>query len=154
MARFREDHVLLISWAVDCAKRVLYLFQLARCDDRPAQAIRVARQWAYGEVATGVAMKASVAAHTASRSVDNDPVGSNVAVAVARAAGYAVATAHFADHCLGGSSYALKSIVANGCDPQIELGWQSSKIPGGLRDIVLNGLRIRLSAMGIDAKIP
>lgn len=99
-----ESHVLLARWAADCAERVLHSFTRHSNDRRPQAALDVARQWANGEVKTGVAMKASLAAHAAARSVSD-----KAAIAAARAAGQAVATAHFADHSMGALLYALKA---------------------------------------------
>src|SRR5512135_2106016 len=74
-----DSHVLLARWAADCAERVLHLF--ARCSDdlRPRQALDIARAWAGGEVKTGKAMKASLAAHAAARQVNE-----KAAIAAAR----------------------------------------------------------------------
>src|SRR5690349_8578714 len=104
-----ESHILLARWAVDCAEEALPLFQECSNDPRPAQALEIARAWARGEVKTGAAMKASVAAHAAAREV-RDPAAN----AAARATAQAVATAHFADHCMGALLYLLKAVECEG----------------------------------------
>src|SRR4051812_38266872 len=92
----RTEHYLLSVWAADCAEHVLPLFTAHSPDDRPRQAIETAREWAKGGIRVGVAQKAAVASHAAAREA-TDPS----AIAVARAAGHAAATAHFAEHSLG-----------------------------------------------------
>ncbi len=143
----RESHRLLARWAADCAESVLPLF--ARCSDdgRPGRAIEVARAWAGGEVPTGAAMKASLAAHAAARAV-KDPT----AIAGARAAGQAVATAHCADHCMGALLYALKALAAAGLPTRSELQTRLEKLPVGLRKPVSEGVKKRLGKMRIELR--
>jgi hypothetical protein len=143
------SHRFLATWAADCAESVLPFFQQSSDDVRPLQAIEIARQWAKGEVKTGVAMKASVAAHAAARLVAD-----KAAIAAARAAGQAVATAHFADHCMGGLLYALKALEVMGQPAESELDFQLSKLPGSLRTVVVDGLIPRLKGLGIRARLP
>ena len=143
-----EDHIRLATWAANCAESVLYLFERHSSDQRPQQAISIARQWVDGEVKTGVSMKASSAAHVAARSV-SDPH----AIAAARAAGHAVATAHFADHCLGGCLYAIKAMELAGLQSQAELSKQVDGLPPHLREQVIDGLKLRLKQLKITAII-
>src|SRR6185312_1950811 len=82
-------HRLLASWAAKCAEHVLPLFNEHSSDKRPWRAIQVARDWANGEAQAGEFRKAAVGAHAAARNATN-----KAAVAAARAAGHAVATAH------------------------------------------------------------
>src|SRR5881394_2649753 len=101
----KAKHRLLAVWAADCAERVLSLFEECTADDRTRRAIETARAWARGEVSGGTAQKAAVRAHAAAREMT-----SKSAIAAARAAGHAVATAHMADHSLGAVIYALKAL--------------------------------------------
>ncbi len=140
----RVDHALLARWAADCAERVLHLFTRHRDDTRPQEALAVARAWANGQVKTGVAMKASLAAHAAARLADD-----KAAVAAARAAGQAVATAHFADHSMGALLYALKALEASGAASEPELTLQLSKLPVHLLPAVSAGIEVRLKPLGI-----
>jgi hypothetical protein len=135
----RESHILLARWAADCAERVIHLFEAESDDPRPKRAIEVGRAWADKKIRTGVAMKASVAAHAAARSVAD-----RAAIAAARAAGYAVATAHFADHSMGALLYELTAIAATGESPEAELESQLSRLPEPLRDMVSQGVLSRL----------
>lgn len=140
----RESHVFLARWAADCAERVLHLFTRCSNDPRPKAALDVARKWANGEVKTGVAMKASLAAHAAARAASD-----KAAIAAARAAGQAVATAHSADHSMGALLYALKALEAAGLPSGKELNLQLSRLPAHLRDPVTTGVRRRLKPLGI-----
>ncbi len=142
----KSSHVFLIRWAADCAEEVLHLFQQHSSDDRPEKAIEIARQWSNGSVTTGVAMKASLAAHAAARESTN-----KAAIAAARASGQAVATAHAADHSMGGLLYALKPMEAAGLDSELELQKQLIKLPDHLRDQVTSGINMRLRKLGIGA---
>lgn len=133
-----ESHVLLARWAADCAERVLPLFARCSADVRPRRALGVARAWANGEVKTGMAMKASLAAHAAARDVAD-----KAAIAAARAAGQAVATAHAADHSMGALLYAMKALEASGGDVESERELQLGKLPEALREMVSAGVEAR-----------
>jgi hypothetical protein len=133
-------HRLLASWAADCAEHVLPLFT-ARCpkDDRPRQAIEVARAWSHGEATVGAAQQAAVAAHAAARAAPDA-----IAREVARAAGHAVATAHAADHELGAAAYAIKAVrLASAGSEAMAAGaaecrWQREQVPEAIRELVLS----------------
>jgi hypothetical protein len=131
----RERHRLLAAWAADCAEHVIALFEATSSDDRPRNAIIVARAWAKGHLPVGAAQKAAAAAHAAARSV-----GSTSATAVARAAGHAVATAHMADHSLGALLYALKAVKAAGGSVDAERRWQLKRLPEAVHGLVLSAL--------------
>ncbi|MCP5533710.1 MAG: hypothetical protein H7A49_06140 [Akkermansiaceae bacterium] len=134
----KGDHRALACWAAECAERVLPLFEAVSSDSRPREAIATARRWAEGDATVGEARKASVAAHAAARET-KDPA----AVAAARAAGHAVATAHMADHSLGGALYAIRAMRCAGVDPEVETGRQIERLPAHLRGMVLDGLETK-----------
>ena len=142
----RDSHCFLARWAADCAGRVVHLFSRCSEDIRPERALETARAWADGEVGTGAAMKASVAAHAAARKVTD-----KAAIAAARAAGQAAATAHFADHSMGALLYVLKALEASGCASDSELEFQLAKLPEHLREPVSSGVEVRLQKLGIRA---
>ena len=146
----RESHAALARWAADCAGRVLPMFARHSEDRRPAKALEVLRAWAAGDVTTGTAMKASLAAHAAARKA-SDPA----AVAAARAAGQAAGTAHCADHCIGALLYALKAMAAAGRDIEIEFRRRIAKVPAHLREQVAEGIVARLGKLqirGVEAR--
>ena len=138
----------LARWAADCADGVLHLFTRSSNDNRPTRALEIARAWANGDVKTGAAMKASVASHAAAREATD-----KAAIAAARAAGQAVATAHFADHSMGALLYALKALEAAGCESDSELKSQLEKLPDYLREPIASGVIVRLTKLGIKASI-
>lgn len=140
-----DGHRFLANWAADCAENVQPFFTKCSENSRPNEALETARLWASEAVRTGVAMKASVAAHAAARQVTD-----NAAIAAARAAGQAVATAHFADHCVGSLLYSLKVLAISGDDSSAELASQLAKLPENLRPLVSFGVRLRLAAMKIE----
>ena len=132
----RDSHNFLARWAADCADGVLHLFSRSSNDNRPARALEIARAWANGDVRTGEAMKASVASHAAARGISDKP-----AIAAARAAGHAVATAHFADHSIGAFLYTLKALEAAGIGSDSELQSRLEKLPDHLRELIELGVR-------------
>ncbi len=129
------EHRLLADWSADCAEHLLPLFKLHSSDDRPQQAIEIGRAWARGEIKTGIAQRAAVAAHAAARETSDA-----AAVAVARAAGHAVATAHFADHCLGPVIYGAKAVEAGGGSADEERDWQFARLPIDVRELVISAM--------------
>jgi hypothetical protein len=118
----KENHCKLIKWARECSEHVMFLID-KNTDNRLIYALDIANKWETGIVPTGVAMKASLGAHAVAREVE-DPVYK----AVARSIGQAVATAHMADHSLGGAFYALKAIKLAKLDIKHERDWQTKKL--------------------------
>ena len=129
----KENHRRLIRWARECSEHVLPLID-TEIDKRLIYALEIAKAWENGNVPTGAAVKASVGAHAVARQ-SNDPVYK----AVARSIGQSVATAHMADHSLGGAFYALKAVkLANG-NIDVERKWQTGKLaelPSDIRQIM------------------
>jgi hypothetical protein len=120
-----------MKWACDCAEHVLPLFG-EEIDERLIHALNVGRAWAQGDASVGEARKASVAAHGVARESTNP-----VAIAVARAVGHAVATAHMADHSLGPAWYALKAVKNAGKSLDEERKWQNEQLPSEIKDLIL-----------------
>lgn len=133
-------HRLLIVWATECAEHLLPLFEAHGSDDRPRRAIEIGQAWARGDVTTGVAQRAAIAAHTAARDARHE-----AAIAAARAAGHAVATAHAADHCLGPVIYGAKAVEAAGGSAEDERAWQLAMLPAEVRALVFSALKRRLA---------
>jgi hypothetical protein len=131
----KEQHRKLMRWAITCAEHVLP-FLGEGIDKRLLKALEIAKDWAAGKTTVGAAMQASVEAHAAARKY-TDPV----AIAVARAVGQAVATAHMADHSLGPALYGLKSVKLAGGSIDTERKWQNEQLPANLppelKDLVL-----------------
>ena len=133
----RQQHQQLIQWAYDCAKHVLHLFG-NEIDQRLTNALDVALAWKQGEASVGDARKASFGAiAVANESSDR------TAIAVARAVGHAVATAHMADHSLGPAWYALKAVKSAGGSTDEERRWQDKHLPPEIKDLVLTARKAR-----------
>jgi len=127
----KEQHRQLIKWACDCAENVLSLSG-EKQDERLKNALLIAKEWANGKATVGDARKASVKSIAAANEY-SDPV----AIAVARAVGHAVATAHMADHSLGGALYALKAVKNAGKSVDAERKWQNEQLPSEIRELVI-----------------
>lgn len=138
------DHHLIALWAVACAEHVLAHFTSARPDDeRPAQALDIAREWVRGERRMKEAHNAAFTANAAAREVDGS------ARFAALAAGQAVAVAHVAAHDLGAAAYAIRSAAAAAPSDLAdeaaaeECRWQREQLPSEIRDLVLDDQRRR-----------
>lgn len=132
-----QQHRSLIQWACQCVEHAIGVLNV-KVDDRLLHALSVAKAWQEGTAKTGEAMKAAVVAHSVARE-SSDPV----TVAIARAVGHAVATAHMADHSLGGALYSLKAIKHAGHSVEEERKWQNEHIPLDLKDVVLFTLDVK-----------
>ncbi len=129
----KENHKKLMKWARACAEHVLPLID-NEIDKRIIFALDIAKEWEHDLVTTGIAIKASLGAHAVARQ-SKDPVYK----AVARSIGQAVATAHMADHSLGGAFYALKAVKLANKNIERERNWQNKKLdelPDELREII------------------
>ena len=126
-----------MKWACGCAEHVLPLLG-EDIDERLTNALRVAKAWTHGNASVGDARKASAAAHAAARESSNP-----VYIAVARAVGHAIATAHMADHSLGSAWYALKAVKSAGKSVEAERIWQDERLPPEIRELVLSARKIR-----------
>jgi len=138
-----EDHRLLAEWAATCAEHVLHLFEQARPDDtRPRDAITAGRAWVRGEVRMREARQAAFAANAAGR----DLAGAGKYAALA--AGQAAPVAHVAAHALGAAAYAIRAaadVAGRGGEAAriAERDWQRERIPGAVRELVLDDQRRR-----------
>ena len=120
-----EDRRIVAVWAADCAERVLRLFELEAPDDvRPREAIAGLRAFASGELRVWPARTLAGEAHAAAREIADKPA----AVAAARSAGQAAATAHMGAHALGAAAYAARAVglaIPDGQDAVAEeIRWQ------------------------------
>jgi hypothetical protein len=137
----KKDQCLMAIWALDCADRVLPIFE-AICpkDDRPSKAIETGREWVRtGIFSMPVIRGASLGAHAAAKDIKT----SDAASFAAHAAGQAVATSHVPQHAYGGAYYALKAIAANdpinaGSNINNEREWQSQRLPEHLRQEIMD----------------
>jgi len=101
------DQKILAVWALDCAERVLPIFEEKYPNDlRPREALEAGRAWVHGEIRVGEARKAAFSAHAAARAAAGDPPASFAA----RAAGHAAATSHTSGHAIHAADYAVKAV--------------------------------------------
>jgi hypothetical protein len=133
----RAHHRQLTTWACACTKHVLPLFG-KKPETRILNALNTAKNWSQGIVPVGDAQKAAWAVHALARELSNP-----AAVAVARSAGHAVATAHMADHSLGAAWYALKAVKSAGTSVEVERKWQDKQLPPGIKKLVLTARKRR-----------
>ncbi len=133
----REQHYQLMEWACDCAQHVLHLFG-KRVDRRLVTALDVGRSWRRGRASVGDARKAALGAIAVARESSDE-----TAIAVARAVGHAVATAHMADHSLGPAWYALNAVKSAGKSPDRERRWQDGRLPPEVKELVLSARKNR-----------
>ena len=106
---FQPDKKELALWALDCAERVLPLFEEKYPDDkRPRKALETLKDWMNtGSFKMAVIRRASLDAHAAAKDAKED-----YAKYASHAAGQAVATAHVPTHALGSSVYAIRAVAA------------------------------------------
>jgi len=136
----KKHHRQLMIWACICTEHVLPLLG-GTLDERLKNALLIAREWANGNTTAGEAMKASVGAHAVARELTDQ-----TSIAVARAVGQAVASAHMADHSLGAVIYALKAIKSAGKSIETERKWQNEQLPLEIKEIVLTARTIKEKA--------
>jgi hypothetical protein len=152
----KDDQVALAIWALDCAERVLPLFERNYpSDDRPRKALEVGREWVRTRVFSMSSIRsASLSAHASAKDVITD----QAACEAAHAAGQAVATAHVPQHAFGGAYYALRAIIADRPEAaeqlvHDELAWQSAKLPDHLRQEIMNRIVVEPRKKGLFVTI-
>ena len=128
----KKAHKRLIQWSYDCCMHVLRL-EKNDIDIRLINALKVAQEWKNDKATVGDARKAAVEVLAAAREL-KDPVS----IAIARAIGHAVATAHAADHSLGGALYGLQAVKFSGGSIERERLWQNKKLPEEIKELVLS----------------
>ena len=132
-----DQHRQIISWACDCAEHTFPLI-VSEEVERLKNSLGVGREWGKGIASTNEARKASIdAIRVANETLDQ------VSVAIARAVGHAVATAHMADHSLVAATYALKAIQLAGNSIDDERKWQNDQLPVEIRELVLSARIIK-----------
>lgn len=139
------DHHLLALWAANCAEHVLPLFtELRPEDERPRQAIEMARAWTRGTVTMMQARTAAGHANAAARDLRG------AARFAAYAAAQAAAVAHVAAHELGAAAYAIKAAKAAAPGHEELAGrqecqWQHAQLLPQIRALVLDDQKLRNS---------
>jgi hypothetical protein len=122
----KQKHRTLVLWVLDCAPRVLEIFEERYPQEkRPREAFEATKAWAQGDIKMPIAKKAAHATHNAATEVVNDLA----ACAAARTMGHVVGTVHGEGHALGVVFYGLTAFI-RAADPkdadavtQKELAW-------------------------------
>jgi hypothetical protein len=127
----KEQHIQLMKWACKCAENVLPLIG-EKSDERLNYALLIATEWTKGKATVGDARNASLKAINVANESSNP-----ISIAVARAIGHAVATAHMADHSLGAALYALKAVKNAGKSIDAERKWQNEQLSSEIIELVL-----------------
>lgn len=139
----KDHHRELILWSCLCVEHVFAL-QAGQVNERILKALFIARAWAAGNVTVGEARKASADMLALAREL-TDPGE----IAIVRAAGHAVATAHMADHSLGGALYALKAVKHSGNSVEAERKWQNEQLVPAIEELILSSREKKEKAMGL-----
>jgi hypothetical protein len=124
----------LMKWALECVNHLLPLLN-GSINDKITNAITAGNNWITGKATTGDAIKSAREILKYVRTLDNE-----LEIAITRAAGHAVATAHMADHSMGPVKYSLVAIKIVGGSIEKEVKWQIENIPNELKGLVLEGL--------------
>ncbi|MBM2814100.1 MAG: hypothetical protein HW421_862 [Ignavibacteria bacterium] len=128
----KEQHYQLMNWACECVENVLPLLGES-IYERLINALLIAKEWTQGKATVGDERNASVQAHDVARASSNP-----VKIALARAVGHAVATAHMADHSLEAAVYALKAVKYAGKSVEEERNRQNELLPLEIKELVLS----------------
>ncbi|SHG18985.1 putative immunity protein [Pedobacter caeni] len=133
----KEQHQQLINWAHDCAVHILPLF-VGDIDEQLNDVLSIAKAWENGQSSVAEARNSSLQAIAVANELSNP-----VSIAIARAVGHAVATAHMADHSLRTAEYALKAVKASKGSIEKERAWQDEHIPAGVKELVMSSRKDR-----------
>ena len=140
-----ENHRKLIHWGRVCAEHILPYLKIPQ-ELKISQAFEIAKLWELGEIKTGKAMESARGLHKYARTLDNQSD-----IAIIRSIAHAVATAHMADHSLGGGLYALKALKLLDITYDDEKNWQIDELkklhlPAQLEVLVLNTFKSKLKS--------
>ncbi len=106
-----QSHRCLVLWVIDCAPRILAIFEKKyQADSRPREALNATIAWSKGEIKMPVAKKAAIDAHKAASIVEDD----YAACAAAHAMGHVLGTVHVETHAMGLVMYGLTAFVRQG----------------------------------------
>jgi hypothetical protein len=142
----KEQQVQMAKWALACIQHIVHLYR-GIPDVRFTDALAIAEKWVNGEVMAGEARKAAFKGIELAREI-TDPVNK----AIIRAAHHTVATAHMADHSLGGAIYSLMAVKHEGGSVQDERTWQNEQLPAEIKDIILESRAIKEKVFKLTPK--
>jgi hypothetical protein len=140
----KEQHRQIMQWACTCAENALSLLG-EKADDRLHNALIIAKAWIQGNATVGAARNGSAKSIAVANESSNP-----ITVAVARAIGHAVATAHMADHSLGAALYALRAAKLAGKSTDAERKWQNEQLPSEIRELILSSINEKEKGLRIE----
>ena len=135
-----EQHRQLMLWACACLEHAMQVCSVLLLE-RVSSSLDIGNAWVKGQATVGDARKASIDMLALAREL-TDPVQ----IALVRAAGHAVATAHMADHSMIGALYALKAVNCAGKSMDDERDWQNEQLPLEVRDFVLEVMLLKVKS--------
>lgn len=103
-----QNHRCLVLWVIDCAPRILSIFEEKYANDlRPRKALQASIDWSKGEIKMPQARRAALDSHQAAKQVKDDLA----ACAAAHAMGHVLGTVHVETHAIGLVMYGLTAFV-------------------------------------------
>jgi hypothetical protein len=133
----KERQKQLMKWAINCVNHLLPLLN-SNINEKIMDAINIGNNWIIEKAKTIDAINKSREIINYVKTLNNEPE-----IAITRAAGHAVATAHMADHSMGAVYYGLKAIKITGGSIESEINWQIKHIPNEIKELVLERLKDR-----------
>ena len=130
-----EQHKQLTKWAINCVNHLLPLLN-NNINEKIKDAINIGNNWIFGKAKTIDAINKSREIIKYVKTLNDE-----LEIAITRAAGHALATAHMADHSMGPVFYGLKAIKITGGSIESEINWQIKHIPKDIKNLVLEGLK-------------
>jgi hypothetical protein len=131
----KEQQKQLMKWAINCVNHLLPLLN-NNINEKIIDAIDIGNNWIIEKAKTIDAINKSREIIKYVKTLNNE-----LEIAITRAAGHAVATAHMADHSMETIYYGLKAIKITGGSMESEINWQIKHIPNEIKELVLEGLK-------------
>jgi hypothetical protein len=130
-----EQQKELMKWDINCVNHLLPLLN-NNINEKIKDAINIGNNWIIGKVKTIDAINKSREIVKYVKTLNNE-----IEIAITRAAGHALATAHMADHSMGPVFYGLRAIKITGGSIESEINWQIEQIPKDVKNLILEGLK-------------
>ena len=130
-----DQQIQLMKWSINCVNHLLPLLN-NNINEKIINAINIGNNWILGKVKTIDVINCSREIIKYVKTLDN-----KLEIAITRAAGHAIATAHMAEHSMGPVYYGIKAIKINDGNVETEINWQIEHIPKDIKDLVVLGLK-------------
>lgn len=133
------DQKILAIWALDCAKKHLYLLEDKYSDEhRPRVALNILKQWIDGDIKMWDARKFTYPALACARELETND---KVACQIARACSHALATCHVKTHSEGSAMYVISALYylnKDGSDVEVILNTERDWQIEHLKELIKN----------------